>query len=332
MARRRFPVPCPDCGRRPLANALPVVELRRFGPGTLPRVVRVVQLGCRLCLLRRLWAGVGALLSAEAGPLVLLVLPLALFHAFRASLWSLLIWVIGPTIWLRRALEEAGIPWREFVAGPAAAEPRPPLDLPGRRELAAALAVLLRGMAAIDGASGRREWAAVRSYLRYFWADEPEVAAAADPGPEPLAPPGPAEIRAAAEVIRRLTGRGDARLILQMLLGIAEQEGGVSEAERSFLLEAARLCGLPEELAAEWIGLPPPESPPAADDPWRVLGLRPGASREEVRSRYLLLVRRNHPDRVAHLGPAFAAAANRRMAAINAAYRTLTRTGRSGRG
>ena len=58
--------------------------------------------------------------------------------------------------------------------------------------------------------------------------------------------------------------------------------------------------------------------------PWETLGVRPGASREEITTAYRALVRQWHPDRV----PVDAAAelrelATRRTAAINAAYDTL---------
>jgi len=293
-------------------------------------VVRVVLLGCRPCLVRELWAGVSELFSGFRGLLAMFVLPFALLHAVRAAFWTVALPLIGPTVWLRRSLEEAGLDWGDFLRGRQEEEARPLLDDAQRRNLAEALVVLLRDIAGADGTTGTREWAAVRSYLRFFWADEPEIAASADPGPSPSPPPTAAERAAAAAVVRASTGANDARLVLQMLLGVAEQAGGVVHSEAERLQQIALQCGFPPELVADAIGLPepPPEPPPEPDSPWTVLGLPAGSSHAEVRSRYLQLVRENHPDRHAHLGPAFQAAATRRMAAINGAYRRLTRSKR----
>lgn len=321
------PFLCPHCGRRPLQNAVPVVELRIFPGSSTPRLTRVVVLGCHRCLVLALWQGAGELIRGFHGVVALLALPFALFHFLRAAFWTLALPFVGPTVWLRRSLEDAGLDWRDFLRGRQEEAPRPPLDLHQRQRLAEALVTLLRDQAAASGATDLREWSAVRSYLRFFWADEPEIAAAADPGPVPLPPPTEAEIERAAETVRATTGAADARVLLQMLLGIAEQSEGVVEAELQRLARIARLCGIPDELLGAVFGAPPPlpgAPPEPAGGPWTVLGLPRGSTPGQIRSRYLQLVREHHPDRHAHLGPAFQAAANRRMAQINDAYRTLT--------
>jgi len=58
-------------------------------------------------------------------------------------------------------------------------------------------------------------------------------------------------------------------------------------------------------------------------DAYRELGLKPGASQEEVRLAYRTLAKCWHPDR--HAGRRTEAEALRRMQAINAAYDTLCR-------
>ena len=65
---------------------------------------------------------------------------------------------------------------------------------------------------------------------------------------------------------------------------------------------------------------------PAADDPWAVLGVVPGASAETLRTAYHALVRQYHPDRHFADGvPAeFIRVAESRMAAINTAYARAT--------
>ncbi len=189
--------------------------------------------------------------------------------------------------------------------------------------------MLLRELAGADGGTDAREWSSIRSYLRFFWADEPVLAEAADPGPSPLPPPSRSELQQAAETVRRSIGEEDERLLLQMLYGVAEQTGGISETERARLRAVAEQCRIPVDRVDELLGArssaAPPPQPPPADDPWTVIGLPRGSEPAAIRRRYLELVRENHPDRHAHLGPAFEAAATRRMVEINQAYRRLTR-------
>jgi hypothetical protein len=59
------------------------------------------------------------------------------------------------------------------------------------------------------------------------------------------------------------------------------------------------------------------------DEAWAVLGLTPGAAEHEVRHAWKELVRRYHPDRVAHLGAEFVELSRVRMVRINEAYEVL---------
>ena len=59
--------------------------------------------------------------------------------------------------------------------------------------------------------------------------------------------------------------------------------------------------------------------------PHEVLGVRRGASKDEIISRYRELVRQYHPDKVTHMAPEFREVAERRMKEINAAYDALKR-------
>jgi len=60
------------------------------------------------------------------------------------------------------------------------------------------------------------------------------------------------------------------------------------------------------------------------EDPHTVLGVQPGASREEVRAAYRRLVAQYHPDKVTHLGREFQDLAHRRLLQIQRAYQHLT--------
>lgn len=58
-------------------------------------------------------------------------------------------------------------------------------------------------------------------------------------------------------------------------------------------------------------------------DPYEVLGVSRGASTDEIRSAYLKLIAKYHPDRVSHLGYEFQEIAKEKAQAINRAYEML---------
>ena len=58
-------------------------------------------------------------------------------------------------------------------------------------------------------------------------------------------------------------------------------------------------------------------------DPYTVLGIQPGASREEIRNAYRNLSKKYHPDRVNHLGSEFRDLAHKKFIDIKKAYEAL---------
>ena len=59
-------------------------------------------------------------------------------------------------------------------------------------------------------------------------------------------------------------------------------------------------------------------------NPYAVLGVSRRASKDEIRSAYIDLIARYHPDKVAHLGNEFQAIAKEKTLAINRAYEMLS--------
>ena len=69
-----------------------------------------------------------------------------------------------------------------------------------------------------------------------------------------------------------------------------------------------------------------------ADDPYALLGIAPGASREEVTEAYRALAQIYHPDRYAEATPRVQAEAHKRMQALNAAFEQAKRGAPAARG
>lgn len=105
--------------------------------------------------------------------------------------------------------------------------------------------------------------------------------------------------------------------VLACLFHIAAADGILHPAEDRFLENVAAIFGLSR---SEYLSI---RAAYVHDrqSPYAILGVAPNASDEEVSARYRQLVREHHPDRVCASGVPheFCVAANRRLAAINAA-------------
>ena len=115
--------------------------------------------------------------------------------------------------------------------------------------------------------------------------------------------------------------------ILDGLLHIAAADGVVHDREVGFLRRIAEIFAIGEERFAIILSR---HAVTGEANPWRVLGLELGAPFDEVRAQYRRMAAENHPDRLIARGvpEEFLAIANRRLAAINAAYETIERAAR----
>ena len=68
-----------------------------------------------------------------------------------------------------------------------------------------------------------------------------------------------------------------------------------------------------------------PGEPSQRWDPWAVLGVPRGASRDEIARAYREQLKRYHPDRVADLGPELQQVAHRKTVELQRAYAELSR-------
>lgn len=111
--------------------------------------------------------------------------------------------------------------------------------------------------------------------------------------------------------------------VLEALFHIAAADGTFHELEEVYLRRVAVLLDIP---TAEY-GWVRSQFVTDASSPYELLGLTPASTDAELKARHREIVRDTHPDRLVGRGltPAFIAAAERRLAAVNAAYDVITR-------
>lgn len=96
---------------------------------------------------------------------------------------------------------------------------------------------------------------------------------------------------------------------------------------RPSLLKAGQAKGGEEAGSGEKDDSDGPGDIEGEQDPYKVLGVAPDASSDEIRRAYLKLANKYHPDKVEHLGEEFKALAHRRFKEIQAAYEKLAPRG-----
>jgi DnaJ like chaperone protein len=124
----------------------------------------------------------------------------------------------------------------------------------------------------------------------------------------------------AAQIARQLRGNpGVLEDVLDGLFEIAKADGVLHPAELTFLEHVADIFGFSPD---EFRRIRASHVAPDRADPYAVLGVAYGASEEEIKRTYRLLVRENHPDGLIARGvpEEFVRLANDKLAAINAAY------------
>lgn len=123
------------------------------------------------------------------------------------------------------------------------------------------------------------------------------------------------------------TGRENCEMLESVVDGlfhIAKADGLIHEREMAFLGRIAEIFRITEDhfetIMARHVHMD-------GRDPYRVLGVSPSDDFSDIRKRYRLLVAEHHPDKLIARGVPMElhAAANERMAALNAAYAAIER-------
>ena len=111
------------------------------------------------------------------------------------------------------------------------------------------------------------------------------------------------------------------RTVLECLFHIASADNILHPGEDKFLADVARIFGFsqPEYRCVRRAFIVDPDSP------YEVLGIGPDASTQALKAHYRDLVKTHHPDVLVSKGVPveFLAAAQRRLAAVNAAYEAI---------
>ncbi len=119
--------------------------------------------------------------------------------------------------------------------------------------------------------------------------------------------------------IRKSAPNLDTESILNFLVQVAMSDDDFSAEEESLVREVARLRGMSDhdwERFAESEGL-------NRLNPWAVLGVRRGATPDEIRTAYRQLMLQNHPDRFAQSPKDFQELATKKTIAARQAYEQL---------
>lgn len=107
--------------------------------------------------------------------------------------------------------------------------------------------------------------------------------------------------------------------LFHYLVGIANSDGNLCREEKSILESIANALQLNYGDISSVIAMYYKDSKSA----YAVLGIQPTASNDEVKSAYRRMAMKNHPDKVASLGPDVQKAAEEKFRKIQEAYETI---------
>ena len=123
------------------------------------------------------------------------------------------------------------------------------------------------------------------------------------------------QISACCKQIARVLNQGQRLVLLQYLVAIAQADGSVAQAELDSLHQLASNLRLNPDEVDQMLGM----GKDSLEDAYKVLGITPDATDDEVKKAYRKMALKHHPDKVATLGEDVKKAAEQKFKDISAA-------------
>lgn len=128
-------------------------------------------------------------------------------------------------------------------------------------------------------------------------------------------------VMGSCEQLRQIMSYEQRLQLLNFLVMIVQADGFVATAEVNALRECTLALGLSETDLNSMLNLQ--DAGTNLDAAYKVLGVSPTATNDEVKAAFRRLALQNHPDRVASLGEDIRKAAEKKFKEINAAKETI---------
>ncbi|MDR1860121.1 MAG: TerB family tellurite resistance protein [Bacteroidales bacterium] len=125
-----------------------------------------------------------------------------------------------------------------------------------------------------------------------------------------------------ADVCRQIHANMDYEARLQLvhfLYGIAVADNSISENEQQLLMFMAATIGLSPDDTAAILNMYVKNT----DSAYKILGISPSASIDDIKRAYRTMAMKFHPDKVSYLGEEIQSAAKEKFQRVNEAYETI---------
>ena len=127
------------------------------------------------------------------------------------------------------------------------------------------------------------------------------------------------DIREVSQQVGRYMDYSTRLQLLHYLFGIADADGVISDAELNVINMITSYMGITNSDFASVKAMFIKET----DSAYKILGIAPSATDEDVKKAYREMAKKNHPDLVSNLGDEVRQAAEKKFQEINAAYETI---------